>query len=79
MYKNLERFVEWLKKVSKYEVDEQYIKATLEELDSQYCNTDFTVYELSSHETKSGNPETYSYNVECEENEDGDVIIICEF
>lgn len=79
MYKNLEKFVEWLKKVAKAEVTETYIKETLKELDDQYCNTGFEEYELSKFETKSGNPETYSYNLEYEENDNGDVFIICEF
>ena len=79
MYKNLEKFIEWLKKVSKAEVTETYIKETLKELDDQYCNTGMEEYELSKFETKSGNPETYSYNLEYEENDNGDVFIICEF
>ena len=79
MYKNLEKFIEWLKKVSKAEVTETYIKETLKELDDQYCNTGIEEYELSKFETKSGNPETYSYNLEYEENDNGDVFIICEF
>lgn len=79
MYKNLESFVEWLKEVAKAEVDETYIKETLEELENQYNNNGCEFYELSGFETKSGNPETYSYNVEYVENDDGDITIICEF
>ena len=79
MYKNLEKFIEWLKKVSKAEVTETYIKETLKELDDQYCNTGMEEYELSKFETKSGNPETYLYNLEYKENDNGDVLIICEF
>lgn len=79
MYKNLEKFVEWLKKVAKTEVTETYIKETLKELDEQYGNTGMEQFELSKFETKSGNPETYSYNLEYEEDDNGDVIIICEF
>ena len=79
MYKNLERFVEWLKEVAKAEVDETYIKATLEEVDRQWSNTGCEFYELSSFETKSGNPETYSYNIEYEENEYGEITITCIF
>lgn len=79
MYKNLEKFVEWLKKVSKAEVTETYIKETLKELDDQYCNTAIEEFELLKFETKSGNPETISYNIEYEEDEEGNVTIICEF
>lgn len=79
MYKNLENFVKWLKKVAKAEVTETYIKETLKELDDQYCNTAMEQFELSKFETKSGNPETYSYNLEYEENDNGDVFIIFEF
>lgn len=79
MYKNLDRFIEWLEKVAKAEVDETYINETLKELDKQYCNTGMCVYELSGFETKSGNPETYGYDVEYEEDEDGNTTIICEF
>lgn len=79
MYRNLGMFVAWLITVSKAEVDETYIKATLEELDKQYCDTGMEVYELSGIETKSGNPETYSYSVEYEEDDDGNITIICEF
>ena len=79
MYKNLEKFVEWLKKVAKAEVTETYIKETLKELDDQYCNTGIEEYELSKFETKSGNPETYSYSIEYVEDENGNDIIICEF
>lgn len=78
MYKNLEKFVEWLKKVTKSEVTENYIKETLKELDDQYCNTAMKEFELSKFETKSGNPETYSYNLEYEE-DNGDVSIIFKF
>lgn len=46
MYKNLEKFIEWLKKVSKAEVTETYIKETLKELDDQYCNTGMEKFEL---------------------------------
>lgn len=79
MYKNIERFVEWLKNVSKNEVNETYLKETLKELDEQYCNTGLEEYELSKFETKSGNSETYLYSVEFEEEEDGNINIICEF
>ena len=79
MYKNLEKFIEWLKKVSKAEVTETYIKETLKELDDQYCNTAMEQFELSKFETKSGNPETYSYNIEYKEDEKGNITIICEF
>lgn len=79
MYKNLEKFIEWLKKVSKSEVTETYIKETLKELDNQYCNTAMEEFELSKFETKSGNPETISYNIDCEEDEKENITIICEF
>lgn len=79
MYKNLEKFVEWLKKVAKSEVTENYIKETLKELNDQYCNTAMEAFELSKFETKSGNPETYSYNIDYEEDEKGNITIICEF
>ena len=79
MYKNLEKFIEWLKKVAKSEVTNIYIKETLKELDEQYGNTGMEEYELSKFETKSGNPETYSYSIEYEEDDNGDIIIICEF
>lgn len=79
MYKNLERFVKWLKEISKVKVNETYIQETLKELDTQYCNTGMEEFELSKFETKSGKPETYSYSIEYEENEDGDINIICEF
>ena len=79
MYKNLEKFVEWLKKVSKAEVTETYIKETLKELDDQYCNTGMEEFELSKFQTKSGNPETISYNIEHEEDDKGNITIICEF
>ena len=76
MYKNLENFIYWLRIVAKAKIDETYIEETLKELEQQHCNTGMDVYELSPIETKSGKPETYSYYVE---NEDGDIIIICEF
>lgn len=79
MYKNLENFVKWLKKVAKAEVTETYIKETLKELDDQYGNTAMEQFELSKFETKSGNPETYSYNIENKEDEKGNITIICEF
>ena len=79
MYKNLERFVEWLKEVSKAEVDETYIKETLKEVDNQYCNKGCEFFELSRFETKSGNPETYSYDIEYVETEDDEIIITVVF
>lgn len=79
MYKNLEKFIEWLEKVSKAEVTNTYIKETLKELDDQYCNTAMEEFELSKFETRSGNSETYSYNIEYEEDDHGNVTIICEF
>ena len=75
MYKNLEKFEKWLKEVSKAEVNETYIKETLKEVDNQWCNTSCEFYELSSTETKSGNPETYFYNIEYEETEENETII----
>lgn len=74
MYKNLEKFVEWLKKVAKSEVTDTYIKYALEELETQYGNSGMQEYELGPFETKSGNPETYSYNTE--EEEDHGIITI---
>lgn len=79
MYKNLERFVAWLKEASKAEVDEVYIEETLKELEQQQCNNGCQWFELSRFETKSGNPETYSYNVVYEKNEDGYITTIYEF
>lgn len=78
-YKKLENFVEWLKRVAKAEVDATYVIETLKELEKQYNNNECEWYELSGFETKSGNPETYSYSVEYVENEDGDIKIIVEF
>lgn len=78
MYKNLENFIDWLKEVSKAEVDEVYVDETLKELARQNCDTGCAAYELSKFETKSGRPETYSYSVEYEE-KNGDIDIIYEF
>lgn len=78
MYKNLEKFIKWLKEVSKEEVNETYINETLQELDNQYCNTGMCIFELSKFETITGNPETYQYELEIEETDD-EVIITCIF
>ena len=37
------------------------LDAYLDDLETQYCNTGSREYELSSFESKSGNPELFSY------------------
>lgn len=61
-YKNIELFSAWLSDNLKCDVFD--LAAALEEVYRQYSETGSSIYELSSHETKSGTPECYSYDVE---------------
>lgn len=74
--KNVETFEKWVRDNCKYEIID--MDAFIDELFTQYSNSGYANYEMSKNETKSGNPESISYEVENIENEDGsiDTIII---
>ena len=61
---NVENFEDWLKEKSIYEINEDFLELSLQELWKQYCETDCAEYEMSKLETKTGVPEIYRYNVE---------------
>lgn len=61
IYTNLDRFEAWLKAALKdYNGN---LNAYLEDLEEHYSATGNAEYELKSYETKSGNPDTYRYEV----------------
>lgn len=64
-----ERFKEFLDNNVKAEV--YNFDAYLDDLTTQYGNTGSTQYELSSSESKSGNPELFDYELEELQNETG--------
>ncbi len=69
-FKNADNFMRWLTanvKTEQFE-PEEYLK----DLDKQYGETGMACYELRSYETKSGNPETISFDVEEIHNETDD-------
>lgn len=72
IYNNTASFEEWLEEVCK-EYDGN-IEDYLDELDMRHGEIGTTEYELSKWETKSGNPECYSYSVEEICDEDGEWI-----
>lgn len=61
IYTNLEAFEEWVKKTVKNYYDN--IQDYLDELEEGYSATGNAEYELKGYETKSGNPDTYRYEV----------------
>jgi len=69
-FKNTDNFMRWLTANLKAEQFEP--EKFLKDLDKQYGETGMTVYELRSYETKSGNPETISFEVEQIHNETND-------
>lgn len=69
-FKNVEKFDNWLKSILKAEDFD--LMAFLEDVDKQYGNTGSTYYEVGRFNTKSGNPECYSFDIEQIHNEDED-------
>jgi hypothetical protein len=68
-FKNIEKLNTWLKANMKYPYN---LPAVLSDLEAQYSANGMTSYELRGYETKSGNPETYSYSVAETHDEDND-------
>jgi hypothetical protein len=66
MYKNTTAFKSWLDQHMKRPYD---LDAVLADVESQYGNCGNPVYELRGYETKSGNPEIYSYIVDIDTDE----------
>lgn len=62
MFKNVENFEAWIKETLKSDVYD--FNAILDDVEGQYGSSGSPEYELSGFETKSGHPETYSYEVE---------------
>lgn len=72
-FKNVEKFESWIKAtVKNYRGN---INPYLHEVETQYHETASHSYELSSSETKSGNPESYYFDVEIVEVEEDDFVI----
>lgn len=60
-YTNLDKFETWLKATLKdYNGN---LNAYLDNLEEDYSANGFAEYELKGYETKSGNPDTYRYEV----------------
>jgi hypothetical protein len=71
-YTNLDRFESWLKATLKdYNGN---LDAYLEDLEEDYATNGTAHYELNGYETKSGNPDTYFYEVEDNFDENGEWI-----
>ena len=72
-YTNIENLTAWIEKNLKMPCGSYDLDVVLDDIWNQYCASGSTCYELGSHETVSGNPECYSYDVEVFHNEDTDV------
>ena len=68
-YENLNRFIEWLNDNMKLSYN---LDAVLEDVRVSAGETGTDCYELSACETKSGNPEHYSYKIEYAHDEEYD-------
>lgn len=65
---NVEKFENWVKEtVKEYNGN---LDCYLQDVESQYCSSGCSSYELSHFETKSKNPELYDFNVEIIEIDD---------
>jgi hypothetical protein len=69
---NSEKFEKWLKDNYKHNLTQQTISVFYDELQRQQAETGMSMFEMSSTQTKSGNPETisYDYNFVLDENKD---------
>ena len=72
MYKNTTALKSWLEQHMKRPYD---LDAVLADVKSQYGNCGSPVYELRGYETKSGNPDTYSYNVVIDAGDDDNITV----
>lgn len=72
-YKNIENLTAWIEKTMKMPYGSYDLDAVLEDVERQHNASGSTTYELDSHETVSGNPEYYSYEVEVECDKETDI------
>ena len=72
MYKNTTAFKLWLDRHMKRPYD---LDAVLDDVETQYGNCGNPVYELRGYETKSGNPEVYSYSVDIDAEDDDNITV----
>ena len=76
-FKNVEKFEKWLNATVKNYYEN--IDAYLDDVKSQYDATALQSYELSAHETKSGHPELYDFDVQIVEVDDDEYEMIIIF
>ena len=72
MYKNTAALKSWLDRHMKRPYD---LDAVLDDVETQYGNCGNPSYELRGYETKSGNPEVYSYSVDIDTDESDNITV----
>ncbi len=72
MCKNTTALKSWLDQNMKRPYD---LDAVLADVKTQYGNSGNPSYELRGYETKSGNPEVYSYSVDIDAEDDDNITV----